>query len=182
MNNLIDNNPVDHLRNPAEYAVLGALARGPAHGYDLYHYLSGHLGVIWTLGLSQVYALLTRLEQEGLISHKRHIQEKRPDRKIFTLAPSGEEIFKDWVRRPVPHVRDLRLEFLSKLHFARLMGRKADQKLIKAQIALLNDHCRGMGLKIKSTEAVMERQALRFRLLQAEAAVLWLKELSEYVE
>jgi PadR family transcriptional regulator, regulatory protein AphA len=175
------NNPMEQLRNPAEYAVLGALMRGPAHGYDLYHYLSTQLGVIWTLGLSQVYALLTRLEQEGLISHERLVQEKRPDRKIFALTLSGEEIFKEWVRRPVPHVRDLRLEFLSKLHFARFMGRKADQKLIKTQTALLSENCRGMEAKMKSTEAVMERQALRFRLLQTEAAMLWLKELSESV-
>ena len=102
-------------RNPAEYAVLGAFERGPAHGYDLYQYLSENLGAIWTLGLSQVYALLSRLEQEGLITHQRQAQEKRPDRKNLDLTAMGVKIFKDWVRRPVPHVRDLRLEFLCKL-------------------------------------------------------------------
>ena len=55
-------------RNPAEYAVLGALERGPAHGYDLYHYLSANLGAIWTLGLSQVYALLVPVGA-GRIDH-----------------------------------------------------------------------------------------------------------------
>ena len=166
-------------RNPAEYAVLGALKRGPAHGYDLYHYLSANLGAIWTLGLSQVYALLARLEQEGLITHQRHAQEKRPDRKIYTLTPMGVKMFKDWVRRPVPHVRDLRLEFLCKLYFARTLGRGAETRLIKAQMALLEEKCQRMHSKAKSMEAFMEIQALRFRLSQTEAAMAWLKDLSE---
>jgi DNA-binding PadR family transcriptional regulator len=166
-------------RNPAEYAVLGALERGPAHGYDLYHYLFASLGAIWTLGLSQVYALLVRLEREGLITHQRHAQEKRPDRKIYTLTPMGGKMFKDWVRRPVSHVRDLRLEFLCKLYFARTLGRGAETRLIKAQMALLKEKCQRMHSKAKSMEAFMEIQALRFRLTQTEAAMTWLEGLSE---
>ncbi len=165
-------------RNPAEYAILGALERGPAHGYDLYQYLSVSLEAIWTLGLSQVYALLSRLEQEGLITHQRHAQEKRPDRKIYTLTSMGMKFFKDWVRRPVPHVRDLRLEFLCKLHFSRTLGRSAETRLIKAQMALLEEKCERMHSKAKSMEAFMEIQALRFRLSQTEAAVTWLDGLS----
>ena len=165
-------------RNPAEYAVLGALEKGPAHGYDLYQYLSTSLGAIWTLGLSQVYALLARLEQEGLITHRRHAQEKRPDRKIYTLTPMGKKIFKYWGRQPVPHVRDLRLEFLCKLHFARALGRAAETRLIKAQMVLLEEKSQKMHSKTKSLEAFMEIQALRFRLSQTEAAMAWLKDLS----
>ena len=166
-------------RNPAEFAVLGALGKGPAHGYDIYQYLSNNLGPIWTLGLSQVYALLSRLEQEELVTHQRHEQEKRPDRKIFTLTPKGIKIFKNWVRQPVPHVRDLRLEFLCKLHFARARGRGAETRLIKAQMAVLEEKCQGMHSKTKSVDGFMEIQALRFRLSQTEAAVAWLKGLSE---
>ncbi len=143
-----------------------------------YHYLSASLGAIWTLGLSQVYALLSRLEQEGLITHQRQAQGKRPDRKIYTLTSAGMKIFKDWVRRPVPHVRDLRLEFLCKLHFARTLGRGAETRLIKAQMALLEEKCQRMHSKTKSMEAFMEIQALRFRLSQTEAAMTWLKDLS----
>ncbi len=179
MNNQYKNNTFQESdRNPAEYAVLGALEKGPAHGYDLYHYLSENLGAIRTLGLSQVYALLSRLEQEGLITHQRRAQENRPDRKIYTLSSAGMKVFQDWVHRPVPHVRDLRLEFLCKLHFARTLGRGSERRLIKAQMALLEEKCRRMYSKAKSMEAFMEIQALRFRLSQTEAALTWLKDLS----
>lgn len=164
-------------RNPAEYAVLGALTIGPAHGYDLYQYLLENLGSIWTLGLSQIYALLSRLDEEGLISQERQEQDKRPDRKIFTLNPHGLEIFKDWVRQPVAHVRDLRLEFLSKLHFARVRGRGAVSRLIQAQIAVLTETSRGLQAKIKSTQTFIEQQTLEFRRIQTQAAIAWLQKL-----
>jgi PadR family transcriptional regulator, regulatory protein AphA len=171
--------PAESPRNPAEYAVLGALERNPAHGYDLYHYLSTSVGAIWNLKISQVYALLGRLENEGLVSHQRLAQEKRPDRKIFTLTDEGEKVFKEWVGQPVRHVRGLRLEFLSKLHFARDMGRGTATRLIKAQMAVLEEKYQGMRQKAKSTETFMETQALRYRLLQTKAALAWLQELME---
>ena len=180
MNNQDKNNTFQERdRNPAEYAVLGALERGPAHGYDLYHYLSANLGAIWTLGLSQIYALLSRLEKEGLITHQRQAQGKRQDRKIFVLTDAGREIFKDWVRRPVVHVRDLRLEFLCKFHFARTRGRGAERRLIKAQMSVLEVRYQRMRSKAKSTKAFMETQILRFRLSQTAAAMTWLKDLSK---
>lgn len=176
MNNQVKNNNFpERVRNPAEYAVLGALEKGPAHGYDLYHYLSASLGAIWILGLSQVYALLSRLEQEGLITHQRHAQEKRPDRKIFTITSNGKKTFKDWVRRPVPHVRDLRLEFLCKLHFARELGRGREFRLITAQLAILKDTSQKVRSKRESLKTFIEQQALQFRLSQTEAAMTWLK-------
>jgi PadR family transcriptional regulator, regulatory protein AphA len=179
MNNKIINSTSPEItRNPAEYAVLGALTKGAAHGYDLYRYLSKSLGTVWTLGLSQVYALLGCLEREGLVAHQRHAQEKRPDRKIFTLTAEGEKIFKEWVGHPVRHVRDLRLEFLSKLHFAREMGRGTATRLIKAQMAFLEEKYQEMR-KSKLMKTFMEIQALRFRLLQTKAAITWLQELLE---
>ncbi len=180
MNNQYKNNTfLERGRNPAEYAVLGALERGPAHGYDLYQYLSESLGAVWTMGLSQVYALLSKLERDGLITHQRQVQENRPDRKNFTLTSNGRKTFKDWVRQPVPHVRDLRLEFLCKLHFARALGRNTETRLIKAQMSVLEEKNKSMLSKTKAMEAFMEIQSLRFRQFQIEAAMTWLKGLLE---
>jgi PadR family transcriptional regulator, regulatory protein AphA len=131
------------------------------------------------LGLSQVYALLSRLERDGLITHQRHTQEKRPDRKIFTLTSQGKKTFKDWVSRPVPHVRDLRLEFLCKLHFARELGRGREFRLITAQLAILEDTSQKVRSKREAIETFLEQQALQFRLSQTEAAMTWLKGLLE---
>jgi PadR family transcriptional regulator, regulatory protein AphA len=169
------NNPTNRDRNPAEYLILGVLSAREQHGYDLFWYLEENLGRIWTLGRSQTYALLSRMEQERLVAHTRQAQEKRPDRKIFSLTSDGLKIFKNWVRRPVLHVRDLRLEFLSKLHFARVRGRGADSRLINAQIAVLEETSRRIHAKVGSMGTFIEQQTLEFRQVQTQAAITWLK-------
>jgi DNA-binding PadR family transcriptional regulator len=46
--------------------ILGVLAGGNLHGYDLHQYLQKNLSLIRILDRSQTYALLSRMEQAGL--------------------------------------------------------------------------------------------------------------------
>jgi PadR family transcriptional regulator, regulatory protein AphA len=169
--------PYERNRNPTEYLVLGALAGGPLHGYDLYQYLEEHLGRIWNLGRSQTYALLSRMEQAGLVTHERQAQEKRPDRKVFSLTSTGRKKFKAWVKTPVEHVRDLRLEFLAKIHFLGQGDRKLLEKLIDAQQEICRDKITRMAERNKSASPEMELLAYDFRMSQAQAAIEWLEQI-----
>ncbi len=164
-------------RNPAEYPVLGILALGEAHGYDICRRLHKGIGPIWKLGKSQVYALLTRLERDGLVAHERVGQENLPARNIFSITPTGEEVFREWVDAPVNHVRDMRLEFLTKLWFARQADPDLERTLIEQQLAVC-------GKKVKTLEALkascsteIESRSIGFRLTIVHAAVSWLEEL-----
>jgi DNA-binding PadR family transcriptional regulator len=161
-------------RNPAEYIVLGGLAQGPIHGYDLFKSLSESLGSVYSLGMSQVYALLGRLEAEGLVSHQRVAQGGRPDRKTYQLTAAGREIFEQWAEAPVAHVRDIRLQFLAKLHFARLAGQKAETRLKQAQQRVCLEKAEGLGRKVEEAANDMERQAFRLRLAMLDAVLAWL--------
>ena len=167
--------PTEKDRNPAEYLVLGALSSGPLHGYDLYHYLEEQLGQIWTLGRSQTYALLSRMEQAGLVAHERQAQEKRPDRKVFSLTPAGRKKFKAWVKNPVEHVRDLRLEFLAKIHFLEKGDRKFLGKLIESQQQVCREKLSRLEESKRSDPSEMERMACDFRQTLARAALEWLE-------
>ncbi len=171
----MNNAPDTADRNPAEYIILGALARGPIHGYDLFRSLSETLSSIWSLGLSQVYALLGRLEAEGLVSHERLPQGGRPDRKIYDLTEAGREIFEHWIATPVPHVRDVRLQFLAKLHFARLAGPKAEKRLRRAQVRVCRDKAEGLGRRIEEAGTEIEREAYQLRLAMVDAVLSWLE-------
>ncbi len=79
------------------------------------------------------------MEQAGLVAHERQAQEKRPDRKNFSLTPAGRKLFNHWVKAPVEHIRDLRLEFLAKIHFLEKSDRKSVEKLIEAQQEVCRD-------------------------------------------
>jgi PadR family transcriptional regulator AphA len=173
----IDIDPPEKDRNPAEYLILGALAGGPLHGYDLYQYLEEHLGRIWTLGRSQTYALLSRMEQAGLVAHERQAQEKRPDRKVFSLTPTGRKKVSLWVKTPVNHVRDLRLEFLAKIHFLKLSDQKLLKKLIESQEGVCKDKLSKIKERKRSATADIECLTCDFRLSQTKAALLWLEDL-----
>jgi PadR family transcriptional regulator, regulatory protein AphA len=167
--------PPEKGRNPVEYLILGALAGGPLHGYDLYQYLEGHLGRIWTMGRSQTYALLSRMEQAGLVSHERQAQEKRPDRKVFSLTPAGRKEFTAWVKTPVEHVRDLRLEFLAKMHFLEKGDRKFLGKLIESQQQICREKLSHLEERKRSASSGMERMGCDFRQALARAALEWLE-------
>ncbi len=160
--------------NPVHYPVLAVLAQGPAHGYDLYQYLRTNLGPVWGLGLSQVYGLLAKLEQAGLVGHERISQDTRPDKKVFRLTPAGSEAFAAWVSAPVKRMRELRLDFLAKLHFARLVGPEVEARLLIDQLAI----CRRKAIEVKTRRRACtsptEGRALDYRLAMIEAAVSWL--------
>jgi len=174
--------PAERDRNPAEYLILGALATRPLHGYDLYQYLEQDLSLIWTLGRSQTYALLSRMERAGLVTHKRQTQEKRPDRKTFSLAPAGRKIFNQWVKTPVAHIRDLRLEFLAKIHFLGKGDSKSLEKLIEGQQGVCREKMGRMAERKGAASSGMERLTYEYRLSQAEAVLKWLEGLQKKIK
>jgi PadR family transcriptional regulator, regulatory protein AphA len=164
-------------RNPAEYPVLGILALGEAHGYDICLRLRKGIGSIWALGKSQVYALLSRLEREGLVDHERVGQENLPARNIFRITSTGEEVFKEWVGSPVNHVRDMRLEFLTKLWFARQVDPANERELIEKQLASVREMVQRLEALKAPCNTQIEFRSISFRLAVVRAAVSWLEEL-----
>lgn len=161
-------------RNPAGFPVLGALYRRPAHGYDLCRGLRQQLGEVWRLQTSHIYALLAELETDGLVCHERINQDNRPSKKVFRLTDHGREIFLTWIRSPVRNVRDIRLEFLAKLHFAKLESPEAVAKLLEAQLAVFRSNATRMVEQRKTCKTDTERSALDYRLVMVWATVIWL--------
>lgn len=118
-----------------ELGLLGFLRQGPRHGYAIHQQLSdpAGLGPVWRIKLSQLYALLNKLEEAGYLEANTEPQDGRPPRKLFHLTSAGREAFHTWIQEPVRRGRSLRLEFLIKLYFARLEGDDAAERLLAAQ-------------------------------------------------
>lgn len=124
-----------------EIALLGFLHQAPKHGYAIHHELSDPtgLGSVWQIKLSQLYALLGKLEDAGYITATTEQQENKPPRKTFHLTDAGQAVFLAWVQSPVQHGRSLRLEFLVKLYFARLQDTAVADHLLTQQRALCHE-------------------------------------------
>ncbi|MDQ7784567.1 MAG: PadR family transcriptional regulator [Desulfomonilaceae bacterium] len=174
------NAPPDPKRlNAAEYPVLAVLNMAPAHGYDVWRYLDENLGGIWNLGRSQVYALLSQMERDGLLRHERVEQSTFPTRKVFHLTDEGRRVLEGWISSPVHHLRDFRLEFPAKLHFARTHIPELASKLIRQQVRT----CRNQKDRLEAARArcktEIERNVLAYRINIVDATVRWLEGLAD---
>ena len=118
-----------------EYAVLGLLAEGPAHGFAISRQLapSGEVGRIITVRRPLVYRALARLVSAGL-ADSGHTEpgEAGPQRTIHRTTARGRNWLRRWLAEPVGHVRDLRLEFLLKLILIERSG-ESPLDLVRAQ-------------------------------------------------
>ena len=133
------------------------------------------MGLIWTLGRSQTYALLSRMEQAGLVTHKRQAQEKRPDRKNYSLAPGRKKDIQPLGKSSGRTYSEPTLEFLAKIHFLEKGDEKSVQNLIEDQQEVCQDKVFRMEERRRSASSGMERLTYDFRQSQTKAALDWLQ-------
>ncbi|EKV28687.1 Transcriptional regulator, PadR family [Caenispirillum salinarum AK4] len=74
----------------AKTLCLGALARGPASGYEIRKmFEEGAYAAFHPIGFGSIYPALTALLAEGLVACQEEPQAGRPDKKVYTLTPEG---------------------------------------------------------------------------------------------
>lgn len=168
-----------------EHALLGLLRRQPMYGYEIHLRLlaSAELGLVWTVKQSVVYAMLTRMEADGLLRSEVEPQGHKPARKMLYLTAKGEAAFLRWVRSPVEHGRDVRVEFLAKLYFARLESQADAQELTMRQREVSVERLQALREQAAQLEAERPYDwlVLRYRVGQLEAAVAWLDECADWL-
>lgn len=162
-----------------EYALLGFLAQKPAHGYELHQRLSSELGQVWHVSQSQVYNILKRLDGQGYIQGEIEEQEKLPARQMYTLTGSGRQRLEDWLITPTgSSVRAIRVEFVTRLYFARLLGSDMSSRLLDAQLEESRSGLARLEDLLAETplEQVYNRLGLDLRVRQLRAILEWLQE------
>jgi PadR family transcriptional regulator AphA len=187
---------VMEISEPGEYALLGLLWDAPRHGYELHRAFAAdqELGTICRLEQSQLYAFLKKLEHLGYLEGYLEPQEGRPPRRIFRLTEAGGQVLRRWIEAPVPRPREVRLQFLLKLYFARQFGQDLVLNLISRQI----EACQAFLKQMEKPEpahagpAPGSPKAIPFqdfrltvhqaRIRQIEATIGWLGELREQAQ
>jgi len=117
-----------------EFVPLGYLVQEPLHGYELYRRFGAGLADLWRLSESQMYATLKRLEERGLIVGAAPEKGSAASRRVLSPTPEGRRLFSAWLAEPsICSPRVLRLEFLTRLFFARRIDPAAMARLFAAQ-------------------------------------------------
>ena len=167
-----------HQLGAADYALLGLLMLGPRHGYELAPYFAsdGTLGLVCTLGVSRLYAILHALEELGFVHAESSTISGGPPRKVFSLTEAGQDAFQQWLDRPIRQLRLIRQDFLLKLYFSRQRPGEDTTTLVERQIAASRAVADELAARA-GTEAPGSFAALVYesRLAMAHATIAWLE-------
>jgi DNA-binding PadR family transcriptional regulator len=133
-----------------KYAVLAALLEGEASGYELSKIFDVSLANFWPATPQQLYRELERLAQDGLIQARVVQQERRPNKRMFTLTEAGREDLRTFAAAPPRKPTAIRDELLIKIQA--MDG--VDPEATRAQIEERMTWARG---KLARYERVRER-------------------------
>jgi DNA-binding PadR family transcriptional regulator len=96
------------------HAVLAALLEGEASGYQLAKRFDVSVANFWSATPQQLYRELDRLETDGLVDARLVRQQRRPDKRVFTLTVAGRAELGRYTGTPAKPVA-MRDELLVKL-------------------------------------------------------------------
>ncbi|MBS7691777.1 PadR family transcriptional regulator [Pseudomonas lalucatii] len=82
------------------HAILTLLETEPASGYDIIRHFKQSLGYFWNAKHQQVYQELRRLSDEGWLLCSEQAQSDKPDRKVYSISPSGRAELRRWLAEP----------------------------------------------------------------------------------
>ena len=154
-----------------EWAVLGLLREGSAHGWDVARAFApdGPLGNVWTVSRPLVYRAITVLRDLGYVEDRGSTPSSSgPERVLLAPTPRGRAAFRRWLGRPVVHVRDLRSELLLKLLLLERAGLDR-APLLRAQLDELERGEHGLLQRVAASEG-FDRTVAMWRLTSARAA------------
>ena len=178
---------------PAAQAILGLLSLGDGsgggdgYGYDLARQFgTGQpLAEIIHLEPGMLYHHLKRLDRAGWIAGSLEPQGSRPPRQIYRITDAGRAELRRWLTEPVARTREIRLEFLLKLYFARRTDPELTDRLLTEQretfrrlVGSLTEQRESVGTEpaaaVTDGDSTFVRDVLDLRVAQTEAALAWL--------
>jgi DNA-binding PadR family transcriptional regulator len=155
------------------HALLGLLEERPRHGYELKHLHDRLFGTGKEIRFGQVYASLSRLLRDGLITVEAVERDEGPDRTLYAITSDGVARLEEWLLDPIDPTVYLRSEQFTKVVLALLSGRSAVE-ILDAQRAT---HLRTMRelTRRKRNGDVADALTADFGLFHMEADLKWIE-------
>ena len=114
---------------------LAVLTRGEATGYEIKKmFEEGPFAHFQSASFGSIYPALSRLLADGLAEARAQEQDGRPDKKVYSITPTGEAAFNAALTAP-PEADIYRSDFLFLLFFAARLPEGRVMELIDERIA-----------------------------------------------
>ncbi len=112
---------------------LGLLTQSDASGYEIKKIFEGQLRHFFDASYGSIYPALNKLTEEGLVRCTEQAQDKRPDKKVYSITPAGRMAFLDELMQPPGRDR-YRSEFVATMMFADLLPPRHVSDLIDKRV------------------------------------------------
>lgn len=158
--------------------LLGFLRRSNCTGYELKAAMDESVGFFFGSSYGSIYPALKNLETSGLVEVREVVQSGKPNKKIYSITPKGEESFRRQLRGS-PAADSFRSEFLMHLFFGERQESGRLLELIWEYRAAQEDRLarlRGVEKAVKDSASPYEMMCLRYGLTRYEATLSWLEE------
>ena len=172
-----------------KFALLGFLRYDSKTGYELKQMMDTSTGHFWHAKQSQIYTTLKKMEADGLVRSHLEQQESRPDRKIYSIAESGDAALQDWLLQPVTTLAPHKQPLLLKLFFSGKVEKESLRTQLRLQVnlheeqkALYQNESKNVIKEIITTRPELKKDALlweatrRFGELHEDMFIRWLEE------
>jgi DNA-binding PadR family transcriptional regulator len=167
-----------------EHALLVSLREQPASGLDLTRRFERSIGQFWRATHQQIYRVLGRMEQDGLVVSHTVEQHGAANKRVYRVTPAGEAALAGWLAEPAAP-DPARSDLAVKMRGASFGGREAvldvvEQSLHEHRERL--DRYRAMRARdypdpsILTGLALDQYLVLRGGILTEESYVAWLLE------
>lgn len=159
------------------FVLLGLLASGARHGYDLKRAHDDRMPRAKPLAYGQVYATLGRLERDGLVEPSGQDREGGPDRTSFALTDAGRAKLDEWLTAVEPPAPFVTSTLFSKVVVS-LLAADADRArgYLMAQRAAHTARLRELtAAKIAPDASVGDVVAADFAIAHLDADLRWLQ-------
>ena len=116
---------------------LGVLYGGEASGYEIKKQCEdGPFGQFWAAGFGSIYPALTALCEDGYVSVREQQQQKRPDKKVYSITAAGRAALMEAIATEPARDR-VRSDFMFKLFLGELMPAASLDAMIDDRLAWL---------------------------------------------
>ena len=99
---------------------LGVLTEGDKTGYEIKQSFEEAFNHFFGAGFGSIYPALAELTKRGLVSCRSVEQDKRPDKKVYSLTCAGHAVLQGELAATPPRHK-IRSEFLVLMYFAHLL-------------------------------------------------------------
>ena len=117
---------------------LGALTERDLTGYEIKQHFEEAYSHFFVAGYGSIYPALADLTKCGLVRCTSVAQEKRPDKKVYSLTPEGRDaLISELMATPPKH--KVRSEFLVLMVFAHLLPPEKVAEIAEGMVAQWDD-------------------------------------------